>query len=167
LDTERPNAEELLSALTIAIQDLNVAASEGETLGILRRCAAQLTDAQGVAVVMRDGDQCHYLADDSDSELWPDQRFPMESCISGWAMLNGQPAVVPNVFQDPRVPHHLYGPTFVRSLIMTPMGDGEAFAALGVYWDHARDHSQSDVELLRTLADCAASTLGRIRATPA
>src|SRR5512147_2907208 len=94
----------LLSGLTLAIRDLNGASSEDAALGVLRRCAADLTDAQGVAVVMRDGDHCHYLADDSDSELWPDQRFPMESCISGWSMLNGAPAVVSNIFQDQRIP---------------------------------------------------------------
>ena len=159
---ERQSAEAILSRLTLAINELNAASSEDEALDVLRRCAVDLTEAQGVAVVMRDGDLCHYLADDSDSELWPDERFPMESCISGWAMLKGEPAVVSNIFQDARIPHYLYAPTFVRSLIITPMGDGKPFAALGVYWDHVREHSAAEVELLRTLADCAASAFGRI-----
>ncbi|HEY9217558.1 MAG TPA: HWE histidine kinase domain-containing protein [Phenylobacterium sp.] len=115
-----------------------------------------------MTVVARQGSLCHYLADDSANALWPDQRFPMETCISGWAMLNAAPAVVPDIYEDARIPHEVYRPTFVRSLVMTPIGEGRAFAAFGAYWDRVRQPSQGDIEILEALGSCAAAAFERI-----
>lgn len=145
--------------LFLAVHELTAATRAVEVLDILRRAALTLTDARGIAVVARAGDLCHYLADDAESPLWPDQRFPMETCISGWSMLNGAPAVIADIYADDRIPHEVYRATFVRSLIMTPIGEGRPYAAFGAYWDHVRTHSQEDVELLGSLGSCAASAL--------
>ncbi len=53
------------------------------------------------------------------------QRFPVEHCISGWAMQHREPAVVEDVYDDPRIPQDLYRPTFVRSLVVVPIGARE------------------------------------------
>lgn len=148
--------------LYLAVHELTAATRAVDVLDILRRAALTLTDAKGIAVVARAGDLCHYLADDAESPLWPDQRFPMESCISGWSMLNGAPAVIADIYADDRIPHEVYRATFVRSLIMTPIGEGRPYAAFGAYWDRVRPHTQGDVELLGALGSCAASALERI-----
>jgi len=45
----------------------------------------------------------------------------MSACISGWTMLNRQPAVIEDIYADPRIPADAYRPTFVRSLAMVPI----------------------------------------------
>ncbi|MCR5879779.1 HWE histidine kinase domain-containing protein [Phenylobacterium sp. J367] len=164
--TDPPPAAEAapvsLSRLYLAVHELTAATRTSEVLEVLRHAVRTLTLARGVAVVARAEGLCHYLADDAGSALWPERRFPMEECVSGWAMLNGAPAVISDIYLDNRIPHEIYRSTFVRSLIMTPIGEGRAYAAFGAYWDHTRQHSPADVELLGALGSCAASALERI-----
>jgi PAS domain S-box-containing protein len=141
---------------------MSSAQRSADVIDILRTATKSLTGARGVTVVAREGGLCHYLADDSESALWPNQRFPMDSCISGWAMLNGAPAVIPDIYEDDRIPHDVYRPTFVRSLVMTPIGEGRAFAAFGAYWDRVRRPPQRDIEVLDALGSCAAAAFERI-----
>ena len=47
--------------------------------------------------------------------LWKGSRFPIQTCISGWAMLNGKAAVIPDIYRDQRIPHSLYRRTFVSA----------------------------------------------------
>ena len=80
------------------------------------------------------------MEEDAIGPLWKGQYFPLSACISGWSMLNGQTAVIEDVFADPRIPHDAYRPTFVKSLIMTPVGEKNV-AAMGAYWkDNAPLH---------------------------
>jgi two-component sensor histidine kinase len=149
--------------LAHAIEQLSATRDPGEVIEIVRRSARGLSGARGVAVVMRDKDRCHYLAEDSDGPLWTGQRFPATSCISGWAMINRQAAIVPDVFEDPRIPHEAYRPTYVRSLIMTPVGDDAPFAAIGAYWDEVREHSAEVVNALAALARSTATAFRNIQ----
>src|SRR3546814_13137913 len=49
-------------------------------------------------------------------------------------MENNRTAVIPDVFDDERVPVEAYRTTFVRSMVMVPIGGVEPIAALGAYW---------------------------------
>src|SRR5690349_9426453 len=84
----------------------------------LRQTARRLVGSDGIAIVLRDGDHCHYVEEDAVGSLWKGGRFPMTSCISGWTMLNRTVAVIPDIYKDERIPHDLYRATFVRSLAM-------------------------------------------------
>ena len=46
----------------------------------------RFTDPDGVTLVLRDNGRCHYVEEDAIGPLWKGQRFPLESCISGWVM---------------------------------------------------------------------------------
>lgn len=161
-DTAARTASRTLSPFALAVREMSSAARGADVIDILRTATKALTGATGVTVVAREGGLCHYLADDSQDALWSDQRFPMESCISGWAMLNGAPAVISDIYEDERIPHDVYRPTFVRSLVMTPIGEGRAFAAFGAYWDTVRQHPQRDIEILEALGSCASAAFERI-----
>ena len=149
--------------LAYAIELLSGARTADEVVEIVRRSARGLSGARGVAVVLRDEDRCHYLAEDSDSPLWSGLKFPMTSCISGWAMMNGEAAVVPDVFVDPRIPHEAYRPTYVKSLVMTPVGEDAPFAAIGAYWDEVREPAEEEVSVLATLARSAATAFKNVQ----
>lgn len=128
----------------------------------MRTAARQLTGAHGATFVLRDGDLCFYADEDAISPLWKGQRFPIGECISGWAMLNRQPAVVEDIRRDARIPQAAYAPTFVRSLVMTPVGAPEPVAAIGVYWAYPRRATAAELAALVSLAEATAVALRRI-----
>ena len=122
----------------------------------------ELVRADGATFVLREGDRCFYADEDSIAPLWKGQRFPLTACISGWAMLHHEPAVVPDVEADERIPIEAYRPTFVRSLAMVPVGQDEPAAAIGVYWGAHRTLDDGQLAKLEAVADDAAIALHRI-----
>jgi signal transduction histidine kinase/CheY-like chemotaxis protein len=142
-----------------AIESLAQARSLDEVVDLLRGAARRIVGADGIAVVLRDGDLCHYVAEDAQEPLWAGQRFPAETCVSGWAMLHNQTAAIPDIFDDPRVPVAAYRSTFVRSMLMVPIGYKQPVAALGAYWSEPGQPHATEVALLETLARAASTAL--------
>lgn len=101
-----------------------------------RACALarDLVGADGVCVVMREGPFVHYIAEDAIAPLWKGKQFPLEQCISGWVIVHAFTAEIPDIEHDARIPLVLYRSTFVRSLVMVPITNGDPFAAIGAYW---------------------------------
>jgi two-component sensor histidine kinase len=130
-----------------------------EIAAVVRSAARRMTGADGVCFVIRQLDRCHYLDEDAIGPLWKGRTFPLTSCISGWAMLNRRTAVIPDVFVDPRIPHDAYRPTFVKSLVMTPVGGEEPIAAIGAYWAEVRAPLPEEIEALQTMARATATAL--------
>lgn len=157
------SGSELLGARALkllgAARDLAAARDLGRVLAVVRRAARDLTGADGVTFVLREGAQVHYADEDAISPLWKGCRFPVEACISGWAMLHRETVVIEDVYLDDRIPHDVYRTTFVRSLVMVPVGEGEPVAAIGAYWARRRRATASEVELLEVLAGFAALAL--------
>ncbi|GAB4725074.1 hypothetical protein MOKP126_46940 [Mycobacterium avium subsp. hominissuis] len=110
-----------MERLVHAVQELSLARSLPDIQRIVRSSARELTGCDGATFVLRDNDRCYYADEDAIAPLWKGSRFPMTSCISGWAMLNRDAAVIPDIYRDPRIPHNLYRPTFVKSLVMVPI----------------------------------------------
>jgi hypothetical protein len=127
-----------------AQQRLARAHSQMAVIETVRETARGIIKSDGITFILRDGDLCHYVEEDAIGPLWKGQKFPLSSCISGWAMLNAQTAVISDVFEDPRIPYDAYLPTFVKSLIMTPVGDRHV-AAMGAYWKEKRTFSDTEV----------------------
>ena len=127
---------------------------------ILSGAARHLVGADGITVVLRDSDHCLYLEEDAIAPLWKGRRFPMAQCISGWVMLNATPVVIPDVFNDPRIPAAAYSPTFVRSMAMVPVGAEHPIGAVGAYWAMpGYTATSSQLETLIAIADSAALAL--------
>jgi signal transduction histidine kinase/CheY-like chemotaxis protein len=139
--------------LVEVVQQLSMARTLPAIMDIVRRAARRLAGADGATFVLRDGERCFYADEDAISPLWKGQRFPMSACISGWAMLNRRAAVIKDIYQDARIPHDAYRPTFVKSLMMTPIRAASPVGAIGVYWAKMHETTPTEVELLRALAD--------------
>ena len=150
-----PATEDLRRALDEAI-DL------GEVGRLVRIAARELTGAQGATFVLRDEEHCFYADEDAIAPLWKGQRFPLATCISGWAMLNNSTAIVPDIEVDDRIPIEAYRPTFVRSLIMVPVGSPEPKAAIGAYWSKPRRPRDDEVERLEHLASLTGRAVARL-----
>ena len=121
-----------------------------------------MTGADGATFVLRDGDFCFYADEDAISPLWKGQRFPMETCISGWAMNNRLPVAIEDIYADDRIPHEAYRPTFVKSLAMVPIRTLDPVGAIGNYWADSHQPTKEELELLQALADTTAVALENV-----
>src|SRR5262249_19384493 len=91
------------------------------------------------------------------------QRFPMSVCVSGWAMLHRQAAVIEDIYADQRVPHDAYRRTFVKSLVMVPIRTLDPIGAIGNYWATRHEPTSEEVQLLQALADTTAVAMENVR----
>ena len=153
--------EQIEETLADAVDQLSRARQLQRVMKIVRRYARDLTGADGVTFVLRDGDLCHYAEENAISPLWKGKRFPIGKCVSGWAMLNATTVAISDVFSDPRVPHAAYRPTFVKSLAVVPVRDRDPMAAIGAYWADHHEATEHELRVLKVLADASALALSR------
>ncbi len=144
-----------------AVEQLRGAERLLDVQHIVRSAARRVVGADGATFVLRDDDKCFYADEDAMSPLWKGQRFPITQCISGWAMLNDDVAIVPDIEQDARIPIEAYRPTFVKSLLMVPVGS-KPVAAIGAYWARVREPRAEEITMLRELAGAAADAIERV-----
>lgn len=144
------------------ILQLSLARGFDEVTAIVRSGARPLVGADGVTFVLRDGDKCFYADEDAIGPLWKGQRFPLESCISGWSMLHKEAVVIEDIYADQRIPHAAYRPTFVKSLVMVPVRRDDPVGAIGCYWASHHRPSNSIIRILQRIANSAAVAMTNI-----
>lgn len=149
------------SGLVQAITALSSARRMRDAMRVAARHARSLIGADGVSVVLRDGDKCYYAEEDAISPLWKGRRFPMSACISGWVMRERTHVVIEDIRGDPRIPQDLYDPTFVRSLLMVPMGTEPPTGAMEAYWSQRRAATDTELQTLRTIAQAMGVLIGK------
>ena len=142
-----------MERLVMVVQELSLARSLEGIMAIVRHAARELTGADGASFVLRDNGYCYYADEDAIAPLWKGKRFPMEICVSGWAMLNRKPAIIEDIYDDPRVPSEAYRPTFVKSMAMVPIRSLDPVGAIGTYWATRRMPKPEEVKLLQALAN--------------
>ena len=146
------------------VQQLASCDAVEDVVGVITRAVREHVGADGATLVMRDGNRSRYLEENAIGALWKGRDFPMEDCISGWAMTHRAQAVVPDILEDARIPQPLYAATFVRSLVMTPIECAdEVIGALGAYWSRPRTPTESECATLDAIANSAALALVNVR----
>ena len=148
--------------LVDVVQQLSLARDLPRIMDIVRHAGRELTGADGATFVLRDNGKCYYAEENAIAPLWKGHRFPLETCISGWAMLNRQPAVIRDIYQDPRIPIDAYRPTFVRSLAMVPIRTMDPIGAIGNYWAQIYEPTPEQVKVLQALADVTAIAMENV-----
>ncbi|QDU27462.1 Autoinducer 2 sensor kinase/phosphatase LuxQ [Anatilimnocola aggregata] len=145
------------------VQRLSFCRDLPAVFSVLQNSARKLTKADGVTIVLRDGDFCHYAQEDAISPLWKGRRFPLEKCISGWCMLNREPVAIPDVFADARIPHDVYRATFVKSMAMAPIRTENPLGAVGAYWGDTCHVTPEQLDMLQALANAAAVAIANVQ----
>lgn len=163
ISNETASSADALDLLLDAIEALSLARSVEDIAATVRSAARRLSGADGVTVVLREGERCRYLDEDAIEPLWKGMSFPLSACVSGWAMLNGKTAVIADIYADPRVPHDAYRPTFVKSMVMTPVRAADPVAAIGAYWAERHEPTAREVELLEAMARVTATAFENVR----
>lgn len=149
--------------LVAALERLAEAGTIPAVVETIRQVARRLVGSDGIAVVLREDDVSHYVEEDAVGPLWKGRRFPLTACISGWAMLNRQAAIICDIFADDRIPHDVYRGTFVRSLAMVPIRERDPIGAIGAYWSSTYEPTTDEIETLRALARASAGAIERLR----
>jgi signal transduction histidine kinase len=144
-------------------QELSMARELETILDVVRRCARELTGADGATFVLRDGEHCFYAAEDAIAPLWQGRRFPLGECISGWVMTHREPVALEDVYADDRIPHAAYSPTFVRSLAIVPIRTAEPMGAIGTYWATRHLASEGELNALSALANLTALAMENVQ----
>jgi signal transduction histidine kinase len=142
--------------LLAAVLELSRQRDLAGVIAVVRRAARDLTGADGVTFVLREGPLVHYADENAIGPLWKGRRFPIECCISGWAILHREPVAIEDIYADPRVPHDAYRSTFVKSLAMVPIREADPVGAIGAYWATRHRATQEELELLGALAGTTA-----------
>ncbi|MBI3736612.1 histidine kinase, partial [Candidatus Sumerlaeota bacterium] len=119
--------------------------------------------ADGATFVLRENGHCHYADENAISPLWKGQKFPMSVCISGWAMIHREAVAIEDIYQDSRIPHDAYRPTFVKSLVMVPIRKADPVGAIGNYWAKTRRATPEEMKLLQALADSTSIAMENVR----
>lgn len=158
----RTSTQERTARLIAAVQDLSHARTNQEIRDIVRHAARRLLDADGATFVLKDGGNCYYVDEDAISPLWKGLRFPLENCVSGWAMNHREAVVIPDIYLDDRVPIEAYRATFVKSLVMVPIRRDTPIGAVGIYWDHEYEATPDEVALAQALADTTSVALENV-----
>jgi GAF domain-containing protein len=127
-------------------------------LEMVRTNGRQICKSDGITFVFKKDDHCFYAEEDAIGPLWKGQTFPCNLCISGWAMRTGEVTVVEDVFSDPRILPEFYAPTFVKSLIMAPVG-GRNFAAMGAYWKDQRQFTAMEITTVKIFSTVVGAAL--------
>jgi GAF domain-containing protein len=152
----------MASELQASVIQLSAATTLATVAAVVRTAARRITGAEGATFVLRDNGMCFYADEDAIAPLWKGQRFPMAQCISGWAMLNRQPATVPDIERDARIPSDVYRSTFVRSLVMVPIRRADPLGAIGAYWSTVREPAGEEIAALEQLAEASADVIDRL-----
>lgn len=148
--------------LTNAVEALSLAGSLESITKIVARAARALTGADGTAFILREDGRCYYADEDAIGPLWKGQRFPADGCVSGWSMRHRQPVVIEDVYLDPRVPQDAYRKTFVKSLCVVPIRDGDPLGAIGAYWANPHRANEDDIKFLQVLANSCAVAIENV-----
>lgn len=154
-------------AATKACARLAACATLDELVATISATARAVTGADGITVVQRDHSEVHYLTEDAIAPLWTGQSFPLRMCVTGQAMLSAQPIVIPDIMRDNRVPLNAYLGTFVRRLVIVPIGTDAPQLAMGAYWRAPQPIAADTLVLLGDLAASAADALASIDASGA
>lgn len=146
-------SEARMERLVKAVQSLSTVRCIADIQEIVRHAAREISGADGATFVLKDGDKCYYADEDAIEPLWKGKRFPLEACISGWAMLNRTYVAIEDIYKDPRIPADAYRPTFVKSLVMVPIRSSNPIGAIGTYWAKNRSPVEQEIKMLQALAD--------------
>jgi PAS domain S-box-containing protein len=138
------------------------ARSYSQVTDVVRSAIRNFIGAQGITFVRCEGDECAYVAEDAIEPLWEGQRFKLAQCVSGWVMEKGEPAIIPDIYADDRVPHDAYRETFVKSMAMVPVRAGAAPAAIGAYWAEIGAPDARAVKHLQMLATLVGSAIDNV-----
>ena len=144
------------------IQKLSQCRTLESIIEIVKSAARELAAADGATFVLKEEDLCHYVDEDAISPMFKGKHFPSKICVSDAAMQDRCAIVIPDIYNDSRIPIDVYRPTFVKSMCMTPIRSIDPIGAIGVYWKESHIANEDEQQLLRALADSTSTAIENV-----
>ena len=151
-----------LERLMQVIQELPRCRDMEAVISAVCRAARQLSGSDAAVLVLRDGELCHVIGEDSPTPYWKGRRYPLKESVTGWVMEHDQPVVLDDI-SDPRVSQTIYRTTYVKSMAVVPLGRPQPIGSLSNLWRSRHTPSADEVKLMGMLADAAAVALENVR----
>lgn len=155
---------EQINILVDTVQKISLVRDVKSVTEIVKIAARALTKADGATFIFKEKDKCLYVTEDSIEPLWAGQRFPIETCISGWVMRNKAPVMIEDVSNDFRIDPNIYKTTYVKSMLMVPIRTIDPIGAIGNYWASTHHVTEKELVLLQSLADITSVSIENIYA---
>jgi diguanylate cyclase (GGDEF)-like protein len=152
-----------LEKLLKVVQNLCLAHTLEEITKIVLVAVRELTNSDGATFVLLDNGFSYYVDENAIAPLWKGQRFPINTCIGGWVMLNREPTIIEDVSKDQRISKAVDKDTFVKSMAMVPISTDEPIGAIGTYWLQQHQATTEEVKLLQLLADSTAVAMENVQ----
>ncbi|MCE3296054.1 MAG: sensor histidine kinase [Crocinitomicaceae bacterium] len=146
-----------------AVQELYLAKDLESIARIACTAARKLTGAEGAAFVLREENQCYFMNEDAVSPLWKGSYFTLQNSVDGWAMLNSEPVMIEDIYQDERISPEDYQGTFVKSMMSVPVRREDSIAAIGNYWAKPHAPSKEKLTWVRALADAVSCSIENVK----
>ena len=156
---QQPKSHSAFETFLNVISDVTRADDLPRFHSSLKLAAKHVTASDATSLVVRKGDDCHYIDEESDQPLWKGKSFPITACITGWSMLNSKTVFVEDIFRDSRIPHALYRGKNIHSLLVVPIDYENAIGAISVYWNDRHIPSPSEIKQLESLANVSSLVL--------
>jgi signal transduction histidine kinase/CheY-like chemotaxis protein len=152
-----------LESLLQVTRDLLRARDMEAVISQVCRAARELSGADCVTFVLREGELCHVAGEDAVTPFWKGRRFQLHESITGWVMKHGA-AVIEDAHADPRVPNNIYRGTYVHAMTVLPLVlEGDFLGSLGCLWRTRHRPSDEEVKLLGMLADATGVAMESVR----
>lgn len=145
--------------LTPALDAISRAHTLTDLTRLVVEAARVLLRADGATFMVCEDDLCHYIDESAVEPLFGDLKVPRAHCIGGWVMAQQCTAVVTNLASESRLRPEDYADTWVRSLVMAPIGSERVFGGLGAYWRTQHEPTAVEVRDLEILAHAAAAAV--------
>lgn len=157
-----PNGKKRFNTLIASIQELFLARDIKTIQQIVTKTARKISGADGATFVLNENGVCYYADEDAIAPLWKGKRFPMDACMSGWAIQHHESVIVKDIYQDDRIPIDTYKPTFVKSMAVVPIHRNDPLGAIGIYWSAVQETGREKMELIESLADSTAVAIENV-----
>lgn len=144
------------------VQQLGFSQDMGTLVRMVLREARLLTGADGAAFVLKAGEDCCFVDEDTPVLLSKGSRIPMSDCSSGWVIQKQSGVAVPDMQGNVQIPVDMYRSTFVRSLAIVPIRAAKPVGAIEVYWGRPHRATEDEMKLLQGIADGAATAMNAV-----
>ncbi len=153
-----------MEQLVPVVEALSHARTVDDIAALVAGFARAIAGSDGATFIRRDGDMGECVAESAEVPQWTGRRFPLETGLTGRAILEREPVVIADVDNHPLVKPGSYEPGVLTSLAIVPIRRSSPIGAICIYWNTA-PHVPSDDELrvLRALADLASVAWENVR----
>ena len=151
-----------LERLVQVVQELSRCRDVEAVVSEVCRAARQISGSDAAVLVVREGEFCHVLGEDSVAPHGKGRCYPLKDSVASLVIGNKQPIMLDDM-DDPRVSPIIARTGSMKSSAVVPMGKPEPIGILANLWRGRHRPTDDELKLMGMLADAAAVALESTR----